>query len=92
MSLRVVNISWDVAPLSSGFAPYGGATILRRTVLASGFLLAVIGLTTAALSTPVLAVVMLIVATVGFKVAASAPDVKPVPSTAAEPESLPRGN
>lgn len=35
-SLRVVNISWDVEPLSSGYAPYGGATIFRRTVLASG--------------------------------------------------------
>ena len=34
-SLRVVNISWDVAPLSRGFAPYGGALIQRRTVLTS---------------------------------------------------------
>ena len=32
-SLRVVNLSWDVAPLSAGFAPYGGAMIQRRTVL-----------------------------------------------------------
>jgi predicted phage tail protein len=35
-SMRVANLSWDVAPLSRGFAPYGGATILRRTVLDSG--------------------------------------------------------
>lgn len=35
-SLRVVNLSWDVEPLSSGYAPYGGATIFRRTVLVSG--------------------------------------------------------
>ena len=35
-SLRVVNLSWDVAALSSGYAPYGGAQILRRTVLSSG--------------------------------------------------------
>jgi hypothetical protein len=35
-SLRVVNVSWDVAPLGAGFAPYGGALILRRTVMASG--------------------------------------------------------
>jgi hypothetical protein len=35
-SLRVVNLSWDVAPLSAGYAPYGGVTILRRTVTASG--------------------------------------------------------
>lgn len=35
-SLRVVNLSWDVAQLSSGYAPYGGASILRRTVLTSG--------------------------------------------------------
>jgi hypothetical protein len=35
-SLRVVNLSWDVAELSSGYAPYGGATLLRRTVLSSG--------------------------------------------------------
>lgn len=34
-SLRVVNISWDVAPLSRGYAPYGGAMIQRRTVLTS---------------------------------------------------------
>ena len=34
-SLRVVNLSWDVAPLSRGFAPYGGALIQRRTVLTS---------------------------------------------------------
>ncbi|MFF2861408.1 MFS transporter [Streptomyces rubiginosohelvolus] len=46
-------------------------TGLRRTVLASGFLLAAIGLTAAALTSPVLSVVMLITATVGFKVAAS---------------------
>ncbi|MBB4684509.1 MFS transporter [Amycolatopsis jiangsuensis] len=46
-------------------------TGLRRTVLGSGFLLAAVGLTVAALTSPVLAVVMLIVATVGFKVAAS---------------------
>lgn len=35
-SMRVVNLSWDVAPLSQAYAPYGGATILRRTILASG--------------------------------------------------------
>jgi predicted phage tail protein len=35
-SLRVVNLSWDVAELSSAYAPYAGATILRRTVLVSG--------------------------------------------------------
>ncbi|GAA3532993.1 MFS transporter [Amycolatopsis ultiminotia] len=46
-------------------------TGLRRTVLASGFLLAAVGLAVAAVTTPVLAVVLLIVATVGFKVAAS---------------------
>ena len=34
-SLRVVNLSWDVAPLSRGLAPYGGALIQRRTVLTS---------------------------------------------------------
>lgn len=34
-SMRVVNLSWDVGPLSRGLAPYGGATILRRTVLDS---------------------------------------------------------
>jgi predicted phage tail protein len=34
-SLRVVNLSWDIAPLSRGFGPYGGAAILRRTVLDS---------------------------------------------------------
>lgn len=34
-SLRVVNLSWDVAQLSSGYAPYGGASIYRRTILAS---------------------------------------------------------
>ena len=34
-SLRVVNVSWDVAPLSRGLAPYGGALIQRRTVLTS---------------------------------------------------------
>lgn len=33
-SLHVVNISWDVAALTAGFAPYGGAMIFRRTVLA----------------------------------------------------------
>jgi predicted phage tail protein len=33
-SLHVVNISWDVAPLTAGFAPYGGAMVFRRTVLA----------------------------------------------------------
>lgn len=37
-SLRVVNLSWDVAGLSRGYAPYGGATILRRTVLDNGML------------------------------------------------------
>jgi sugar phosphate permease len=47
------------------------ATGLRRTVLASGFVLAAIGLVAAAIASPILAVVMLIVATVGFKVAAS---------------------
>ncbi|WP_406144278.1 MFS transporter [Streptomyces sp. NBC_01012] len=46
-------------------------TGLRRTVLGAGFLLAALGLTVAALASPVLAVVMLIVATTGFKVAAS---------------------
>jgi hypothetical protein len=35
-SLRVVNLSWDVAPLAAGYALYGGAMILRRTVAASG--------------------------------------------------------
>ena len=34
-SLRVVNLSWDVAALSAGYAPYGGAKLLRRTVLSS---------------------------------------------------------
>ena len=34
-SLRVVNVSWDVAPLSRALAPYGGALIQRRTVLSS---------------------------------------------------------
>jgi hypothetical protein len=34
-SLRVVNVSWDVGPLTRGFAPYGGALILRRTVMAA---------------------------------------------------------
>ena len=34
-SLRVVNVSWDVAPLSRAYAPYGGALIQRRTVLES---------------------------------------------------------
>lgn len=34
-SMRVCNLSWDVAPLTRGLAPYGGATILRRTVLDS---------------------------------------------------------
>ena len=34
-SLRVVNVSWDVAALSRGLAPYGGALIQRRTVLTS---------------------------------------------------------
>jgi len=34
-SLRVVNVSWDVAGLGAGFAPYGGALILRRTVMDS---------------------------------------------------------
>lgn len=46
-------------------------TGLRRTVLGSGLLLAAIGLATAAVVSPLLAVCMLIVATVGFKVAAS---------------------
>ena len=35
-SLRVVNLSWDVGELTSGYAPYGGAYIYRRTILASG--------------------------------------------------------
>ncbi len=35
-SLRVVNLSWDVAPLGPTFAPYGGATILRRTLGLTG--------------------------------------------------------
>ena len=34
-SLRVVNLSWDVAGLGPGYAPYGGALILRRSVQAS---------------------------------------------------------
>ncbi|GAA5053147.1 MFS transporter [Nocardia callitridis] len=46
-------------------------TGLRRTVLASGFVLAALGLAVAALAGAVFAVVMMIVATVGFKVAAS---------------------
>ncbi|GAA3357600.1 MFS transporter [Saccharopolyspora gregorii] len=43
----------------------------RRTVLGSGFVLAAVGLAVAGFAHPLLAVVMLIVATVGFKVAAS---------------------
>ncbi len=35
-SLRVVNLSWDIAELGSGLAPYGGAYIYRRSILASG--------------------------------------------------------
>jgi predicted phage tail protein len=35
-SLRVVNLSWDIAHLTSGYAPYGGAYIFRRTILATG--------------------------------------------------------
>jgi predicted phage tail protein len=35
-SLRAVNLSWDVAALSTDYAPYGGATILRRTLLVTG--------------------------------------------------------
>jgi len=35
-SLRVINLSWDVAPLSSGYAPYGGAMIFRRVLEATG--------------------------------------------------------
>jgi hypothetical protein len=31
-SLRVVNLSWAVGPLGPGYAPYGGALVLRRTV------------------------------------------------------------
>ena len=31
-SRRVVNVSWDVAPLSQGYGPYGGVQILRRIV------------------------------------------------------------
>ena len=34
-SLRVVNVSWDIAAISRGLAPYGGAMIQRRTVLDS---------------------------------------------------------
>lgn len=43
----------------------------RRTVLGSGFVLAAVGLAVAGFAHPLLAVVMLVVATVGFKVAAS---------------------
>ena len=32
-SLRAVDLSWDVAALSSGYAPYGGAAIFRRSVV-----------------------------------------------------------
>ena len=46
-------------------------TGLRRTVLGSGLFLAVIGLTLAAFASPLLAVLMLVIATVGFKIAAS---------------------
>src|SRR4030095_16120073 len=35
-SLRVVNLSWDVAALGPGYAPYAGAVIYRRTVLEAG--------------------------------------------------------
>lgn len=35
-SVRVANLSWDVANLSAGYAPYGGAAIFRRSVLVSG--------------------------------------------------------
>ena len=35
-SLRVVNLSWDVAAVTSAYAPYAGATILRRTVELTG--------------------------------------------------------
>jgi hypothetical protein len=49
-SMRVVNLSWDVAALGPGFAPYGGALILRRTVQESALAgSAEAGLTTAAL-------------------------------------------
>jgi hypothetical protein len=34
-SRGVVNVAWDVQPLSAGYGPYGGATILRRSVLQS---------------------------------------------------------
>ena len=36
VSLRAVDLSWDVAALSAGFAPYGGAAIFRRSVVLSG--------------------------------------------------------
>ena len=35
-SLRAVDLSWDVAALSGGFAPYGGAAIFRRSVVLAG--------------------------------------------------------
>src|SRR4030095_16887968 len=35
-SLRVVNLSWDVAAWGPGYAPYAGAVIYRRTVLEAG--------------------------------------------------------
>ena len=35
-SLRAVDLSWDVAALTTGYGPYGGAAIYRRTVLLSG--------------------------------------------------------
>jgi predicted phage tail protein len=46
-SMRVVNVSWDVDALGPGFAPYGGALILRRTVQeSSGGGTGVMGITT----------------------------------------------
>lgn len=32
-SAHVANLSWDIAPLGPTYAPYGGAHLLRRTVL-----------------------------------------------------------
>ena len=46
-SMRVVNLSWDVGRLGRGFAPYGGALILRRSVYQSALAgSAVAGVTT----------------------------------------------
>ena len=35
MSMRVGHLAWDVADLSAGYAPYAGATVLRRSILDS---------------------------------------------------------